>query len=100
VAEGSTASAGGARKDRGARDVPFWLVLGAAALAACGRGAGAGADDRPGQVESVLLEAADAADGPKDRVVAKRTVCGLGMDGTREHASRYAGYDLRFCSDE
>ena len=68
---------------------------------ACGREAGpprgaAGATE----AEAAKLKAADAADGTADRVVAKCAVCGLAMDGTPDHVSLYAGYELHFCSAE
>jgi YHS domain-containing protein len=82
------------------RNVLIWAMVGAAAFAACGKGAARPVGDRPTEAEASRLEAADAADGVKDHVVAKCAVCGLGMDGKPEHASRYAGYELHFCSDE
>jgi YHS domain-containing protein len=82
------------------RQTAAWPLLVLAALAACDRGGGTGPAAQPSQVEAARLEAADAADGVKDHVVAKCAVCGLGMDGTAEHVSRYGGYELRFCSRE
>jgi len=83
------------------RVAAIWVLLGAVVLGACGRGAGTtpGAA-RSAEAEAAKLQAADAADGTKDHVVAKCAVCGLAMDGTSEHVSRYAGYELHFCSSE
>jgi YHS domain-containing protein len=68
---------------------------------ACGRGAGtAPGAAGPTEAEAATLKRADAADGASDRVVSKCAVCGLAMDGTAEHASSFAGYDLHFCSSE
>lgn len=79
----------------------MWVLLGAVVLGACGRGARtAPSAARAPQPEAAKLEAADAADGAKDHIVASCAVCGLAMDGTTEHTSRYAGYELRFCSSE
>jgi len=75
-------------------------LIGAVILVACGRGAGERAGDRLAQEETARLEAADGADGTTDRVVSKCAVCKLVMKGTTEHASRYAGYELHFCSAE
>jgi len=76
-------------------------LIAAMILGACGRGA------RPApsaagstEAEAAKLEAADAADGMTDHVVAKCAVCGLAMDGTSDHASSYAGYRLHFCTEE
>jgi YHS domain-containing protein len=83
------------------RVAAIWVLLGVVVLGACGRGRGpAVGAARATESEAAKLEAADAADGAKDHVVAKCAVCGLGMDGKPEHASRYAGYELHFCSDE
>ena len=79
----------------------MWVLIGAVALGACDRGARtAPSAGRGTEAEVAQLEAADAADGTKDHVVAKCAVCGLAMDGSSEHISRYAGYELRFCSSE
>jgi len=53
----------------------------------------------PEQVETKLA-AADLADGAADKVVAKCAACRLGMDGSPEHASTHAGYELHFCSED
>jgi YHS domain-containing protein len=77
------------------------VLLGAIVLGACGPGAGpAPGAVRATEAEAGKLQAADAADGTNDHVVAKCAVCGLVMDGTSEHVSRYAGYELHFCSAE
>lgn len=47
---------------------------------------------------AALLLAADRADGHEDRIVARCAVCGLGMDGSAEIASTYAGYTFHHCS--
>ena len=79
----------------------MWVLIGAVALGACDRGARtAPSAGRGTEAEVAQLEAVDAADGTKDHVVAKCAVCGLAMDGTSEHVSRYAGYELHFCSSE
>ena len=44
------------------------------------------------------LAMADAVDGKVDHVVSKCAKCMLGMDGSAEHAAKYAGYTLHFCS--
>ena len=77
------------------------VLIGAVILGACGRGAGP-APDATGatEAEAGKLQGADAADGTNDHVVVKCVVCGLTMDGTSEHVSRYAGYELHFCSAE
>jgi len=79
----------------------MWVLIGAMLLLACGRGPG----PAPGaatatEAEAGKLQAADAADGTNDRIVAKCAVCKLAMEGTTEHVSRYAGYELHFCSAE
>ena len=83
------------------RSVMICMLVGVAALAACGRGPAAtpGAT-KADETETAKLESADASDGTEDHIVVKCAVCGLGMDGTPEHVSRYAGYELRFCSRE
>jgi YHS domain-containing protein len=83
------------------RFAAVWVLLGLVVLGACGRGRGPAAGAaRATESEAAKLEAADAADGAKDHVVAKCAVCGLAMEGTPEHVSRYAGYELHFCSQE
>lgn len=77
-----------------------YALLGLAVLAGCGRGGGVGAAPGADKAEAAKLAAADAADGARDHVIAKCAVCGLAMDGTAEHVSHYAGYELRFCSGE
>jgi YHS domain-containing protein len=70
-------------------------------LSACGRGTGPTTDAaRLTEVEAAKLAVADAVDGTKDHVVAKCAVCKLAMDGNTERVSRYAGYQLHFCSQE
>ena len=44
------------------------------------------------------LAAADAYDGTTDKVVSKCPICGLGMDGSSEHALEFSGYTLHFCT--
>ena len=45
------------------------------------------------------LAHADAADGSVDKVVAKCTGCGLGMEGNKDHAVVVGDYTLHLCSD-
>ncbi len=45
-----------------------------------------------------VLAAADAADGSKDKVVAKCGGCKLGMDGSADHALKVKDYEMHFCS--
>jgi YHS domain-containing protein len=79
----------------------MWVLLGAIVVTGCGRGAGkAPSAARATEAEAANLEAADAADGAQDHIVTKCAVCGLAMEGTPEHVSRYAGYALHFCSQE
>ena len=79
----------------------MWVLIGTMLLLACGRGPGpARGATRSTEAEAAKLRTADAADGANDRVVAKCAVCKLAMEGTTEHVSRYAGYELRFCSAE
>jgi len=79
----------------------MWVLLGVATLAGCGRGpAVTPGATKADETEAAKLAAADAADGAKDHIVAKCAVCDLAMEGTPEHVSRYAGYELHFCSQE
>lgn len=47
----------------------------------------------------VVMEKADAADGKKDKVVSKCTMCGLGMDGQGKFVSTAHEYQFHFCSE-
>lgn len=44
------------------------------------------------------LVAADAADGATDKTVSKCLTCGLGMDGSADHAATFSGYTFHLCS--
>jgi YHS domain-containing protein len=70
---------------------------------ACGRSSGPGPAKPPTPPSREILaklRAADAADGQADKLVARCAVCGLAMAGTPDHASKFAGYELHFCSAE
>lgn len=69
------------------------LLLCAGLAVSCGGGKVA-----PPPVSPGVLAAADLADGQADRVVHRCAVCSLGMDGSAEHASVYAGYTFHLCS--
>ncbi len=45
------------------------------------------------------LEAADLLDGAADKTISKCYVCGLGMNGSPEHAAEYEGYTAHLCSE-
>lgn len=49
------------------------------------------------KIEAKLAKA-DSFDGKSDKVVSKCLSCGLGMDGSDEHAVKVSGYKLHFCS--
>lgn len=49
------------------------------------------------QVKAQLAKA-DAFDGTVDKVVHRCAPCGLGMDGSAEHALEMEGYTMHFCS--
>lgn len=77
------------------------VLIGALAIAACGKTETPGTAAKTGGLEVVddaMLAAADLADGQKDHVVSKCAVCKLGMDGLAEHTSRHKGYEFRLCS--
>jgi hypothetical protein len=44
------------------------------------------------------LAAADRADGTEDKVIGKCVSCGLGMQGSAQHALHYGPYELHACS--
>lgn len=55
------------------------------------------ADPEPGLEAKLAL--ADEVDGTADKVVSRCPACGLGMDGSPDHALTVAGYELHFCSE-
>jgi YHS domain-containing protein len=48
-------------------------------------------------IEARLVKA-DALDGKSDKLIVKCALCGYGMDGKAEHASRHGDYRMQFCS--
>lgn len=48
---------------------------------------------------SRLLVKADRADEAEDQVVEKCLGCGLGMDGSPDHAVQAHGYEIHFCTE-
>ncbi len=76
------------------------VALFGVAAAGCGGRDGPQAASTPIDQQRVgeLLAAADRADGTEDHVVARCAVCGLGMDGSAEITSTYAGYTFHHCS--
>lgn len=63
-------------------------------VAGCG-----GGTSSPPPVPPAVFAAADLADGQGDRIVHRCAVCNLGMDGSPEHVSHYAGYAFHLCSN-
>jgi hypothetical protein len=51
------------------------------------------------ELEAVLAKA-DLVDGTEDKVVARCPGCGLGMDGSAEHAAHAGDYALHFCTEQ
>jgi len=47
-----------------------------------------------------ILAKADLVDGAEDKVVARCPGCGLGMDGSADHAVHAGDYTLHFCSEQ